>query len=246
MALKVIGVGFGRTGTASLYQALTQLGFPCYHMFEVMDNPKNKSHIDFWLKVANAPPGTQQDWNEVFERYTAAVDNPACVVWRELLAANPDAKIVLTLHPKGAQSWYESSMETVYFTETMWQFDVVRALTPFGRKFGELTRKLIWDRGHEGTMSNRARALAYYEQHVERIKREVPAEKLLIFKATEGWGPLCKHLDVPVPATPFPNVNDRVAFKKITGKIVVGAYVLLGLHALVLLGLGYAAAKLLG
>ncbi len=33
MALKLIGAGFGRTGTLSAYTALNQLGFPCYHMY---------------------------------------------------------------------------------------------------------------------------------------------------------------------------------------------------------------------
>jgi hypothetical protein len=36
MALKVVGAGFGRTGTLSLKAALERLGFgPCYHMAEV-------------------------------------------------------------------------------------------------------------------------------------------------------------------------------------------------------------------
>ncbi|MDA0979396.1 MAG: sulfotransferase family protein, partial [Proteobacteria bacterium] len=35
MGLKVIGAGFGRTGTLSLKSALEQLGFSkCYHMVE--------------------------------------------------------------------------------------------------------------------------------------------------------------------------------------------------------------------
>ena len=37
MTLKIIGAGFGRTGTKSLKLALEQLGFgPCHHMEEVM------------------------------------------------------------------------------------------------------------------------------------------------------------------------------------------------------------------
>ena len=43
--LKVIGAGFGRTGTSSLKAALEELGFgPCYHMYEVFINP---GHADF-------------------------------------------------------------------------------------------------------------------------------------------------------------------------------------------------------
>jgi len=37
MSLEVIGTGFGRTGTDSMREALTMLGFgPCHHMSEVM------------------------------------------------------------------------------------------------------------------------------------------------------------------------------------------------------------------
>ena len=46
MALKIIGAGFGRTGTMSLKLALEQLGFgPCYHMLEV---GKNDGHAALW------------------------------------------------------------------------------------------------------------------------------------------------------------------------------------------------------
>lgn len=56
MGLKIIGAGFGRTGTWSTFVALNQLGFPSYHMQEVIINKANKSHLDFWRKVANSPP----------------------------------------------------------------------------------------------------------------------------------------------------------------------------------------------
>jgi len=240
MPLKLIGVGFGRTGTESLYTALNQVGLPCYHMYEVLNSRANKSHLDFWLKVARAAPGTPFDWErEVFSNYAAAVDNPACVPWRELMAAYPDAKVILTVHPKGPDAWWESTMDTIYFTENAWQFKVLEAVTPFGRKFGEMSRKLIWGRGHQGTMGDRAKAVAYYQQHIETIRREVPAEKLLEFKVTEGWGPLCRFLAIPEPQTPFPNVNSREQFQKIKRGMAMGAYVILGIGAAVIAGVIY-------
>ena len=244
MALKIIGAGFGRTGTASIYAALNELGFPCYHMYEVLNNKANKSHLDFWLKVANSEPGIQHDWEQVFSRYTAAVDNPACCVWRELLLAYPDAKVVLTLHPKGAETWYESTIETIYFTEILWQFKVLEALTPFGRKMGAMSRKLIWQRAHQGTMSDRQKAIAYYQQHIEAVKASVPPDRLLVFSADQGWGPLCDFLGVPVPASKFPNVNDRAEIKKIIRGMTRGAYVILALLAGAIAGLAYAAYRL--
>jgi hypothetical protein len=245
MALKIVGVGFGRTGTASLYTALAQLGYPCYHMFEVIQNKANKTHLDFWLKVANSPPGTRHDWEQVFSKYTAAVDNPACVVWRELLEAYPDAKVVLTLHPKGAETWYQSTMETIYFSESGWQFKVLKAVTPFGYKFGTMVHKLIWQRGHQGTMGDRAKAIEYYNRHVETIKAAVPADRLLVYSVNQGWQPLCDFLGVPVPATPFPNVNDRLEFQKVKSGMIRGAYVILGLGAALVAGLVYGATRFL-
>jgi len=247
MALKIIGVGFGRTGTASLYAALNQLGFPCYHMFEVLHNKANKGHLDFWLQVARSEPGARQDWEKLFsDQYTAAVDNPACVVWRELLEAYPGAKVILTLHPKGAETWYESVMQTIYFTRNMWQFRVLEAVTPFGSKFGEMVDKLIWRRGHQGTMENREKAIAHYHQHIDTIRKEVPPDRLLVFTVNEGWGPLCQFLGVPVPSTPFPNINDRAEFEKIKNGMKRGAYMILGIGAALAAGAVYALTKLLG
>jgi hypothetical protein len=239
MTLALIGAGFGRTGTLSVYTALNQLGFPCYHMVEVMRNPANKSHLDFWLKVARAPEGTQHDWPSVFGQYGAAVDNPACCVWRELAAAYPDAKVLLTLHPKGADAWYDSTIDTIYFSETSWQFGVLKLFTPFGRKFGEMCTKLMWQRSHRGTMNDRAAAVARYHQHIDEVKAAIPPERLLVFSSDQGWEPLCKFLGVPVPAGEFPRVNDRAAVKKDIANMTKGAYGILGLVALVAAALLY-------
>ncbi len=246
MALEVIGAGFGRTGTWSTFHALNQLGFPCYHMFEVLQNKANATHLDFWRKVANAPAGTQQDWDRVFARYTATVDNPACCVWRELCAAYPDAKVLLTLHPRGPEAWYESTIDTIYFTETSWQFKVLEWLTPFGRKLGDMSHKLIWQRSLEGTMADKARAIARYNRHIDEVKAAVPPGKLLVFSADEGWGPLCAFLGVPVPDAPFPNLNDRAAIKKTIRQMILGTYMVLAGYAAAILVAAYVAWRLFG
>jgi hypothetical protein len=245
MGLKVIGAGFGRTGTYSTLHALNRLGFPCYHMIEVLLNKENKSHIDFWRKVANSPPGAQQDWNRVFAKYQATVDNPGCCVWRELLVAYPDAKVLLTLHPRGAEAWYESTIDTIYFSETMWQFKVLELLTPFGRKFGDMSHKLLWGRVLAGVMNDKAKAVARYNAYVNEVKAAVPPEKLLIFSVDQGWGPLCAFLGVAQPTDPFPNVNDRSAIKKTIRDIMRGAYVTLAGYAIVTALLLYGAYRLL-
>ncbi len=245
MSLKVIGAGFGRTGTLSACTALNQLGFPCYHMFEVIENKQNKGHLEFWRNVGNHNAGTQFQWNEVFSKYSAAVDNPACCVWRELMIAYPDAKVLLTIHPRGADAWYESTLDTIYFTETMWQFKLLKLTTPFGRKMGDMCHKLIWQRSHKGTMSDRSKAIAHYDQHIADVKASVPPEKLLVFSVDQGWKPLCQFLGVPEPPMAFPNVNDRAAIKQTINGITRGAYIILGMAAIAVGGMIYGLAHVL-
>lgn len=228
MDLKVIGAGFGRTGTASLYEALNQLGFPCYHMFEMLENKDNKSHLDFWLAVARAKEGEQHDWQQVFAKYSAAVDNPASCVWSELLDAYPDARVILTLHPGGPEAWYASSVATIYKMAVMWHFKVLAIVSPRARRMLEMCNKLVWERAHRGTMSDRTRAIEHYHRHVADVKASVPASQLLVFSVDQGWKPLCDFLGVDVPATPFPNVNDRADFQKRVDGVQRAAYVMLG------------------
>ena len=50
MTLRVIGTGFGRTGTDSMREALTILGFgPCHHMFELSAHEEQKQ---IWRALA--------------------------------------------------------------------------------------------------------------------------------------------------------------------------------------------------
>ena len=73
MALKVIGAGFGRTGTMSLKAALEQLGFgPCYHMVECLH--RGPEHWQKWVDAAEGNP----DWDSIFEGFQSTVDFPSC------------------------------------------------------------------------------------------------------------------------------------------------------------------------
>ncbi len=244
-SLKVIGAGYGRTGTTSLFTALNQLGLPCYHMTEVLSNKANKHHIDFWKNVADTPEGQQHDWNTVFANYNATVDNPACCVWRELHAAYPNAKVLLSLHPKGPEAWYESTMETIYFTEVVWQFKLLAVFVPFLRKMKDMSHKLIWQRSHRSTMDNKAAAIQRYTDHIADVKAAIPAEQLLVYSVDQGWSPLCVFLGLPVPNTPFPSVNDRKEMKGVIANITKGAYVIIGVGMLLLTALAWGLTRML-
>ena len=243
MTIELIGVGFGRTGTDSTKEALNQLGYPCNHMHEVL--AQARTHLPFWDRVAQSEPGSQHDWSQVFANYRATVDNPAACVWRELMEAYPDAKVLLTLHPKGPEAWYESTIETIYSPESRWQWKVMRTFLPPIRRMGRMTSLLIWKRFHENTMGDREKAIERYSRHVEDVKAAVPEDQLLVFKASEGWEPLCSFLGEPVPEGPFPRTNDRAQMQKQLKKMELGAYIVLAALALITIGIGWAALSLL-
>jgi Sulfotransferase domain len=239
VTIKIIGVGFGRTGTASTQKALDMLGLPCYHMFEVIRNPQNRSHLKFWQGVANSVPGTQHRWEQVFSKYAATVDNPGCCVWRELMVAYPDAKVLLTLHPRGADAWFDSTTETIYRFQTMWQSRLLRLATPSGWRLSDMVGKLVWQRMLAGTMPNRRLAIGRYQQHIAEVKAAVPPERLLIYSVDQGWRPLCDFLGLPVPDVAFPNVNDRTEFRQMLDKMARAAYGVLTVGALLAAGAIY-------
>ena len=51
------------------------------------------------------------------------------------------------------------------------------------------------------------------KDHLNNVKRIIPAENLLVFDVKEGWEPLCRFLGVSEPARPFPHLNDRQMMK---------------------------------
>ena len=59
----------------------------------------------------------------------------------------------------------------------------------------------------DGRVFDKAHCLRVFEQHYERVRRTVPAERLLVYRVQDGWEPLCRFLGVDVPDEPFPRVN---------------------------------------
>ena len=68
-------------------------------------------------------------------------------------------------------------------------------------------------------------SVKFYTNWVENVKENVPSDKLLVFDVKEGWKPLCKFLDVPVPGAPFPWNNDTASMKKRFRNMKIAAYI---------------------
>jgi hypothetical protein len=60
-------------------------------------------------------------------------------------------------------------------------------------------------------------SLAAYRRNNAKVRATIPADRLLIFNPTDGWEPLCRFLDVPVPKGDFPRSNAREEFWAIFG-----------------------------
>lgn len=81
MGLKIIGAGFGRTGTYSMKRALELLGFnKCCHMSEVAGK---LDYIEAWRCAARICSLGRTEG--LFQGYQAAVDWPVANFWHELL-----------------------------------------------------------------------------------------------------------------------------------------------------------------
>src|SRR5205823_4535388 len=136
--LKIIGAGFGRTGTMSLKVALEELGFsPCYHMIEVFERPAD---IAVWEGAAVGKP---IDWEALFAGYQATVDWPACIFYKELMQVYPDAKVLLTV--RNPENWYESANSTIFQMRTRRPpiSEQIRARVPDMQQFGRMINAII-------------------------------------------------------------------------------------------------------
>ncbi|ORY90767.1 P-loop containing nucleoside triphosphate hydrolase protein [Leucosporidium creatinivorum] len=195
---QVIGAGLPRTGTASLREALQILGFgPTTHMFECWNSAElSKQWMVACRRIAEGDKNV--DLRPLVEGFGSGVDTPVSDVFIELAEQFPEAKVVLTHRP--AKDWFKSyctmsqSLGSSYAFWCYWQRQMsMRGILPLWlSKYGSFGEHMMAAR-------------------IEEAKKNIPAERLLIFQVQEGWEPLCKFLNVPIPDQPFPRVNDTNA-----------------------------------
>jgi len=199
MAISIIGVGVGRTGTYSLRMAINQLGFgPCHHMEEVLKNMDVQ--VPLWSEALKG----NANWSSIYKDFKSAVDWPTAGFFRELIKEYPTAKFILT--ERNPENWADSFGSTIYkliegkdkAPEKMhdWLNMANAVITKTGFPLG-------LDR--EGLING-------FIAHNKAVREIIPEEQLLVFQVKEGWEPLCKFLNVPVPEEAFPRTNNREEF----------------------------------
>lgn len=213
--IKVINPAFGRTGTHSFKKAMEILGYgKCYHMEEVFDN----CMCTEWLKYSvSRDPNIMRD---ILEKngYHSTCDMPTSLYWQEQLLLYPDAKLVLTT--RDPEKWYDSWVNTIHYM----QIDSEQC--PFGvrvahgmgfnnmKNAGAMMHNVITRDAFNKDLSKQNMIKCYLE-HIENVKKLCPPEKLLLFNASDGWEPLCKFLNVPIPDVPYPSLSSTIEFQRV-------------------------------
>jgi hypothetical protein len=206
--VKVIGAGFGRTGTMSLKAALEQLGAgPCFHMIDIV---QDQTSLPYWQAAAD---GERVDWKEALDGWEADVDWPGCTFYKEHMETWPDAPVLLSV--RDPEAWYRSVTNSIY---------AVRATS--AERFPAIARMIngiIWEGTFHGRFEDKDYALQVFKDHIEDVKRTVPADRLVIYEVGQGWGPLADMLGVEAPDAPFPHLNDTDSFREMFGMPALAA-----------------------
>jgi len=214
--MKVFCFGMSRTGTFSLFTALTILGYHPYHMAEALMNPD----VDFrcWIEALEAKymdktgkwerqPWGKEEFDKILGRHDSVLDVPCIQMADELLKAYPDAKIILTERP--VDDWLKSVRNSVAAV-IIWNWHLVAWADPYiagpWYRFIWTTEKQI---GWSTAASNDpSRARKAYADHYKHVREICPKEKTLEFRYGMGWKELCEFLEIKdVPPGDYPKVS---------------------------------------
>lgn len=217
--MKLIGAGLPRTATLTQKTALEMLGVgPCYHMVNVLGD---LDQVELWMAALEG----RARWDEIFDGFDSTVDWPGGFFYEELMEVYPDALVLLSV--RDPRSWAKSAHDTVWSVrhgESLMRLlsSAWGEVDPKWGRFLQMVDGMLWKdrgtfaRGHE-TLDQLAAGMVAFN---EEVKRKVPAERLLVWEPKDGWEPLCKALDVPIPSEPVPHVNDSEEF---VARVIDGA-----------------------
>ena len=190
---KVFGIGLSKTGTGSLTEALTLLGYRTLHW------PADLvTQVEVYRFFATGEAGIHLS---VLNDHDALTDTPVCCLYQALDKAYPGSKFILTVREK--QAWLRSYHGHWHRYPPM---------------FSERPDSLVAHYSHflnerlYGTQSADpqilSRAYDRYTAEVFDYFRERPQDLLLLdICGGDGWSKLAPFLGVATPEVPFPWEN---------------------------------------
>jgi len=216
--MDLIGAGLPRTGTLTQKLGLETLGLgPCYHWVNLISD---LNAVELWHRAMDG----EDVFDEIFAGHNSTVDWPGGFFYLELAERHPEAKVLLSV--RDAPAW------EVSYRETIWNFtrgdslvrhlsDARREVDPRWRRYLELVQRMLWsERSPFGGGDDPESMMAQMQAHNDAVRAAIAPERLLVWKVTEGWEPLCEFLEVPVPDEPLPHANDAETFR---GRVIDNA-----------------------
>jgi hypothetical protein len=149
--------------------------------------------VPLWVAAADGRP----DWEAIYNGYRSGVDWPTAGFFRELRAAYPHAKFVLTI--RSPESWVQS------FSETIYKLTAGREQAPQEMQaWLDMAIRVIAKTGFPNGLSA-TDFIAAFIAHNNAVKAVIPAEQLLVYQVKDGWD--------------RPRTNDRGEFwDRVSGK----------------------------
>ena len=131
----------------------------------------------------------------------ATTDAPCNLFGKELVDFYPESKVVLV--ERDIDSWYKSWMSFCNdaYNPVIW---FLGRLNP--GFLGQMTQiggaGTIITSGYAKDINEvRVRSKDWYRHHYRDVKDFTPPDRLLEFKLSDGWKPLCEFLGKPVPVS---------------------------------------------
>jgi len=202
MDIKIIGVGFPRTGTSSLRTAIQELGFQdSRYSNNLIDSLK----LNYWWQLERK--GVTQ-WDKLFGDQSATVHFLNAFFFKDLFQQYPDAKVVLAT--RCFDELYESIKATFWERKTaartngryLYKLEGTERWEELSERW--INKKIFID-FFENRFLDKNFARYKYNLHLEEIKSIVPTSQLLTFNLNDGYTPLCAFLSRPQPNEDFPH-----------------------------------------
>ena len=212
--MRVLALGFARTGTVSVRQVLQRLGIPTYHFHSTFCSGDD---LLIWEEAFRSKyfggqtPLTRNFWDKLLGHVSAVTDFPAIAFAEELIVAYPEAKLILWEREEDA--WYQSFVRASVEPYRGWSRPVFAWLDPddFGRSWRMITQSLYLGKFRARNASElQENARRVYREHFVLIRELIKFQpgKSLEYKLDQGWEPICTFLELEVPEEQFPHAND--------------------------------------
>lgn len=227
---QILSLGFFRTGSQSLKEALEILGYQdVFHSCEMSKDASKFRGFELaaddnipCLPTYTGNTWTREQWDQYIGPCEALTDLTPFAY--PLLSTYPEAKVILVY--RDFDAWAKSYLETLVVPSSS---SLLARLSGnvFEPIVGLGVSKTLWKMymGLFGVSDIRkARDMRImregYERHYDMIRRMVPKEQLLDINLKElSWEPLCEFLCKKVPDRPFPRANESKIYKGAFGQL---------------------------